>query len=171
MSVSAERYPLMRRILHWLSAVIILWALVSGFTLALTDVPESVHQWIAAFNVATTLVFFPFFVLRLTLALVQKKPSTPGLTALQQRVAGWGHQAIYAAVLLVLVSGVLMMERPMPVYGLATLQPLLEPSSVTYAFAIIHRISCAALALLVVGHIAAVVVHKRQGVTLLYKMV
>ena len=171
MSVSAERYPFMRRMLHWLSAAIILWALCSGFTLALTDVPESVHQWIAAFNVATTLVFFPFFLLRLMLALVQKKPSTPGLTPLQQRLAGWGHQAIYAAVLVVLVSGVLMMERPMPVYGLATLQPLLDASVVTYGFAILHRISSVVLALLVVGHIAAVIRHKRHGIPLLYKMV
>lgn len=167
---ASPRYSLSRRVLHWLSAVVILWALLSGFTMALAPLPESLHQFIAAFNVATTLVFIPFFVLRLWLALRQGKPALDALNGRQQRLANAGHQAIYALVLLVLISGVLMMERPMPVYGLLSIEPLLSPSGWTHFFALLHRTGSVLLALAVAGHIAAVVKHQRQGIVLLQRM-
>lgn len=165
-----ERYPFSRRVLHWLSAAVILWATLSGFTLALVELPPALEDGIGAFNVVATLLFIPFFLLRLGLAVSQKKPASAELTVRQQRLAAAGHQALYITVLLVLLSGVCMMERPLPLFGLMQLPPLLTPSPVTHFFSLLHHYACALLALLVAGHVAAVVMHQRRGVRVMHRM-
>lgn len=165
-----ERYSLSRRVLHWLSAAVILWATASGFTSALATLPPVVEQTIGAFNVALTLLFIPVFGLRLWLAVSGHKPSTPGLSRRQQRTAAAGHWLIYSAVVLVLFSGFSMMERPMTVFGLFELAPWLPPSAATRFFSHLHHYSCALLALLVAGHIAAVLLHQQRGVRVMSKM-
>ncbi|WP_430460484.1 cytochrome b [Thalassolituus sp. LLYu03] len=169
-AVSCSRYSRARRLLHGVSAVIILWALGSGFTLATVPLTASLHDRIAAFNVATTLLFIPFFMVRTLLALWQGKPAHHALSAQQQTLANAGHVAIYGCVLVVLFSGVLMMERPVPVFGAYTFGPLLPASSVTQAFSGLHRVASGLLALLVAGHLLAVPMHQRRGVRLLQRM-
>ncbi len=166
----AGRYSALRRTLHWLSALVIIWATVTGFMLAFLVLPEALEQWLGTFNVALTLVFMPFFLLRLWLALTRKKPPTPALTTRQVRLAAYGHGLIYGTVLTVLVSGVSMMERPVSVFALLELPPLFKAGAVTAAFSALHHYACALLALLVLGHIAAVIVHQRRGVRLMQKM-
>ena len=164
------RYCRVRRSLHWLSALVIIWAIVTGFSLAFFSLSPAVERWLGHFNVTLTLLFIPFFLLRLTLACIQKKPETLELSRRQLWLAACGHWLIYATVLTVLVSGVCMMERPVSVFALAQLDPLFKAGEVTRAFSVVHHYSCALLALLVLGHIAAVIVHQRRGIRLMQKM-
>lgn len=159
MNISTDyRYSGLRRSLHWLSALVIIWALISGTCLAFFPLTADVQQWLGRFNVALTLLFIPFFLLRSVLAVRQ------------QRLAATGHGLIYVVVLAVLFSGVFMLERPAPVFGLTELMPPLRTGAATAFFAALHHYSCALLALLVLGHIAAVIVHQRRGIRLLQKM-
>ncbi len=169
--MNIQRYSLIWRSLHWLSAVVILWAIASGFYLALFDVSDATHHWIADTNVATTLVFIPFFTLRMLIAWHSEKPETKNLSPQQQQLAHRGHQLIYLAVICVLISGVLMMERPMPFFGIAEFPALLEKGNLTQFFFWFHRCSNIALTLLVLAHLAAVVKHQLAGVPVLRKMV
>lgn len=171
MNISTDyRYSGLRRSLHWLSALVIIWALISGTCLAFFPLTADVQQWLGRFNVALTLLFIPFFLLRSVLAVLQPKPVTTALTVRQQRLAATGHGLIYVVVLAVLFSGVFMLERPAPVFGLTELMPPLRAGAATAFFAALHHYSCALLALLVLGHIAAVIVHQRRGIRLLQKM-
>lgn len=165
------RYPVASRLLHWLSAIVIFWATASGFTVALSDVSDQNRQFIADLNVAVTLIFIPLFLLRLVVIIRTGKPATPGLSKRQLQAASQAHCALYGAISVVLVSGVLMMERPMSVFGLMSFAPLLDTSATTEFFFTVHRYSCMILAGLVVMHLLAVLRHHRNGIPLLRKMI
>lgn len=166
-----HQYHPVSRILHWISALVILWATFSGFTVAFGNVGEETAEQIGNFNVAITLVFIPFFIMRILAIWRYGKPDTPELSARQQRVAEIAHIAIYVCISVVLVSGVLMMDRPMSVFGLYELQPFLTSQTLTDGFFELHRYSCMVLAVLVTMHLAATLKHHMSGVNLLQKMV
>lgn len=170
-TLSSSRYPFAWRLLHWLSAIVILWAVFSGFFILIVRPAEHIIHWIADFNVAVTLLFVPVFAVRILIAASMTKPSTPDLDAQQQALANKGHLMLYVVVCAVLTSGVLMMDRGMSVFGWFEIAPLLKDEALTSAFFTLHRYANIMLTLLLVAHIAAVVKHQRHGVPLMRKMI
>ena len=63
--MTVSGYSRQRVWLHWLSAVVIIWTLASGFYVASVQVPAQLKQTVALFNVSLTTVFIPFFIWRL----------------------------------------------------------------------------------------------------------
>ena len=57
-------YSTCQKLLHWVSAVIIVWALLSGSVVAIFAVPASVKAWVFFFNVSLTTLYIPVFVVR-----------------------------------------------------------------------------------------------------------
>ncbi|UXY50723.1 cytochrome b [Pseudomonas tohonis] len=169
--MSSLRYSRPRILLHWGFAFIILWATVSGFTNALVELPSPLPDVIGFINVSLTALLIPFFVLRIGYALAQPGPAHAHRgNALGSFLAKAGHLALYIATALVLATGVLMMDRPIDLFGLASLpQPLNEPSLIEF-FNRCHRVFCIALALLVAGHIGAVALHHLTGQPVLARM-
>ncbi|NBA96206.1 cytochrome b/b6 domain-containing protein [Pseudomonas sp. R5(2019)] len=165
------KYSRPRVLLHWCFAGIILWTTISGFGLSLVQLPEAAVNAIHFFNVSITAVAVPLFVVRLLYLLIHPAPATPGhVGRLNHMLITAGHFSLYACTALVLITGVLMMDRPIDIFGLLLIpQPIQQPA-VTAFFNAVHSDSCLLLALLVAGHIAAVLSHSLRGHSVLKRM-
>ncbi|WP_236183648.1 cytochrome b [Pseudomonas protegens] len=164
-------YSHLQKVLHWLSAVVILWALISGFYVALFEVSAASKEWLAFFNVSLTTVFIPLFIWRLYLALTTRSSPVGQPRSFAESLAAIAHRAIYLAVIIVLITGVLMMNRPITVFDLFFIpQPLQDPYVIGLFFTV-HVVSCAVLGLLVALHVAAVVKHEVAGRRVLKRMI
>jgi len=165
------RFTLIARLLHWLSAIVILWSIGSGFFIVLTRPTKAVIDNISELNIAITLLFIPVFILRLLVAYFNEKPSTPSLNLQQQNIANKVHILIYAVVCTVLISGVLMMEHEMKVFNWFVVPEILDKGPMTHLFFILHRTANILLSLLLIMHIVAVIKHQLNGIPLLKKMI
>ncbi|MCP1453814.1 cytochrome b [Pseudomonas kilonensis] len=155
-------YSRRRVLLHWVSAAIILWALVSGFYVAFNPVSASTEQWVGSLNVSLTTLFIPFFVWRACLffgALEARRTAS----SFTQWLALAVHTLIYLVIGIVLVTGVLMMKSAISVFGIVHIpQPLGDPALIELANTL-HTLSCAGLSVLVALHLCAVLWHEFSG--------
>jgi cytochrome b561 len=165
--VNNKPYSAMQIALHWLSAIVIIWALISGSSVALLDVSAATVALVSFINVSLTTLLIPFFLLRLLLAL---KAAGPLPVTTMERLAAWAHRALYGVTLVVLVTGVLMMDRPINVLDWLTIPAPLADTVLIGHFNRLHIWSCALLALLVAMHIAAVIKHQWLGRGVLARM-
>ncbi|MFK7088486.1 cytochrome b/b6 domain-containing protein [Chromobacterium violaceum] len=165
-----KRYPFLAMLLHWLSAAAILWALCSGFALASGILPPIWAKAIPPLNIALTTLLLPFWLLRLFYRLTFRMPPPADMAPRDWAMAKRGHLALYALGSLSLLSGILMMERPMSVFGWFTLAAPLPPGLLTSGFALAHFVSNVLLALAVAAHISAVAVHHSRGLPILRRM-
>lgn len=165
-----SRYSKPRVFLHWLSALIIIWATLSGFWVGLGNPSPAIKNWVGFFNVSLTTLFIPVFVIRLFYAFSSAKPEDNLLTKKEEKMASVGHIALYVTITVVMVTGVLMMERPINVFNWFMIPQPLTNSQLTSLFNKIHAFSCSTLGVLVIGHILAVIKHHWQGKALLRRM-
>ncbi|AUH52130.1 cytochrome B [Chromobacterium sp. ATCC 53434] len=156
--------------LHWLSAAVILWALCSGFALAAHALPPPLAKAVPPVNVALTTLLLPFWLLRIFYRFRFHMPPPENMPARSWKMARYGHLALYAFGSLSLLSGVLMMERAVSVFGWFTLAPPLPPGLLTHGLARVHFASNVLLALTVMSHVTAVALHHRQGLFILRRM-
>lgn len=164
------KYSRQQIFLHWISAVVIIWATVSGFYVAIFAPPLTVREWVSFFNVSITTIFIPLFIWRVICALTKKKPAETKLSPRQVRMAYLGHIILYANISFVMVTGVLMMDRDINVFNLFSFpQPLTDAEFIGF-FRQIHIASCVTLALLVIGHILAVIKHTLAGKNIINRM-
>jgi cytochrome b561 len=155
-------YSKRRVLLHWLSAVIILWALMSGFYVAYIPVSASTAHWVGSLNVSLTTLLIPFFLWRAWLFFCERKPCGVALS-LGKKLALAVHALIYLTIGVVLLSGVLMMKSAISIFGLVRFpQPLADPLLIEQANTV-HVLSCVVLALLIALHLCAVVWHEVSG--------
>jgi cytochrome b561 len=163
-------YSTQRVWLHWLSAAVIVWTLISGFYVACVDVSPQLAQWVAFLNVSLTTVFIPFFVWRLFIFASHARHISVRAFSFMEKLGLFAHTLIYLIVSIVLVTGVLMMDRPIDVLGLVEItQPLSDPELIS-RFLVIHVWACVVLSLLIVLHVGAVVVHELCGHRVLRRM-
>jgi len=165
-----KNYSWQQIALHWLSAIIIIWAMITGFYITLFEPALEHKQWVAWVNVSLTTLYIPFFILRIWYALHHGKPSDNLLNHKEERLAAAGHFLLYANIAAVLLTGVLMMERPIGIFSLFYIPQPISDTALTNLFRRAHIISCITLSLLVIGHIFAVIKHQRAGKPLLRRM-
>ena len=162
-------YSTCQKLLHWVSAVIIVWALLSGSVVAIFAVPASVKAWVFFFNVSLTTLYIPVFVVRVYCSF------THGLDFSVRRspreyLALWVHKTMYVVLAMVLATGVLMMDRPINLFNLVSFAPFhSDPASIVW-YSRVHVLSCVALLLMLVMHIGAVVMHERRGKRVMARM-
>src|SRR5438046_770558 len=117
-----------QKFLHWLSAVVILWALISGFYVSLFDVSLVDKEWVSFVNVSLTTLYVPFFILRFYFAFVHHHSVSKRCHSLVECLALIVHVLIYLAVSVVLITGVLMMDRAISVFDFFFIpRPLDDP--------------------------------------------
>lgn len=156
-------YSAQRVVLHWLSAAVILWALASGFYVAGSEVSAEIRQWVGFINVSLTTVFIPFFVWRLVIFVAHARHQGMRTLTFMELLALLAHVLLYLVISVVLVTGVLMMDRPIDVFGVVQFaQPLDDPELISL-FVTIHVWACVVLSLLIALHVAAVIVHEACG--------
>ena len=156
--------------LHWLSAIIIMWALVSGGLFRIVEFSEGLKEDLAHFNVSLTLLFIPFFMLRVYLAFSTSSSAHVCGPNLMERLARIAHCAIYALTTVVLISGVLMMKDRADLFGFFYFGPVLTQPTLHEWFGHLHIWSCVALAALIALHIGAVIWHQLSGNSVMKRM-
>ncbi len=164
-----ESYSQTAKLLHWLTAAIVVWATVSGLV-AGNFAGEPLRSWVSSLNVSLTTLLVPVFAFRLWYRATAPKPAPANLSPRAQRSARIGHAALYVMTAIVLASGVLTMKHDIQVFGWFTIPQPLDHVSLNELFGGVHRVSSIALGLLVLGHVAAVVVHHVSGTPVLQRM-
>ncbi|MBD9458110.1 cytochrome b/b6 domain-containing protein [Pseudomonas sp. PDM05] len=162
-------YSTIQKLLHWISAVIILWALLSGFVVAMFTVPAPVKAWVGFFNVSLTSLYIPVFVMRLYCSFGHGLDFSIRRTP-QEYLALLVHKAMYLMLAVVLATGVLMMDRPINVFNLFTIAPFESDPAAIVWYTRVHVLSCVGLLLMLVAHIGAVVLHETRGKRVMARM-
>jgi cytochrome b561 len=170
LEMTVSGYCKKRVLLHWISAAVIVWTLISGFYVAGNDVSEKTKHWVAFFNVSLTTVFIPFFFWRFCFFMAHAHCMRVSLLSIEEKLVWLAHALIYLMVSVVLVTGVLMMDRPIDVFGVIKIaQPLSDPVLVAL-FVKIHVWACVVLSGLIALHVGAVLVHELCGHRILRRM-
>ncbi len=164
-----QRYHPFVQALHWVSALVIIWATITGFWAADAE-PSAATAKIAAFNVALTTVFVPVFVLRIIVRTTTRDPEYLPVPRLEKRISLTAQIALYVTTLIVLLSGIFTVEKSTSIFGLFTLQPVsLSEASRTLVHDA-HSTACMVLGLLMALHLGAVAFHSLKGRPILDRM-
>jgi len=165
------RYNSASILLHWAIAVAILFMLASGLFMVNADISKADQYMLFQIHKASGVVVLWALILRIGVRLFTKAPAMPQqLNAHEQMHARLGHVLIYVALLLMPLSGWLMVSASP--FGLPTFVfvdwikwphiPGVARNKVIENIANnVHWVTAIVLGLLVVGHISAVVWHKR----------
>lgn len=164
-----EKYCWQQSLLHWLSAVVILWALASGFYVSLLEVSLATFERVALVNSVLGTVFIPVFLLRCYFRVVGPSPRHVNDEGWKALAAHFTHLGLYGLTAVVLLSGILMMNRGIDL-GVFILEPMLKDHFWLDLWFDVHVFSCAALAALVMLHVAAVIRHELAGRPILRRM-
>jgi len=165
-----HKYCWQQVLLHWVSAVVIVWALISGFYVAIFDVEPTTASLVGFVNVSLTTLFIPLFLMRWLVRLFKPRPGAVHDDPAGQLIAHLVHEGLYWVTAVVLLSGVLMMDGPIDVFGWFTLAPLLSDWFWLAAWSKLHIAASSLLALGVLLHVGAVVFHELSGRRVLRRM-
>jgi len=172
MSKFIQKFDITAKYLHWISALVILWASISGLYIAFFELETQIKSQILSFNVSITTVFIPLFCWRICHRIKQGTPQAhPAMSALEVKLAHVGHTLLYILVSLVLISGVLMMDHNVTIFQLFTIPQLLQQQSGIHFFETMHLYTCRLLAALVVCHLVALIKHEMMGRRILKRMI
>lgn len=164
------QYTAPQKLLHWLSAVIIIWSLVSGFSMMLFSWSPSLKMLVADFNVALNTLFIPFFLLRIFFRWKHGVPVSHRHDDSGMALARVVHALLYWVTLSLLISGVLMVDRDINMFGLLHLSPVIASLDWQVRLQAVHIGQCGVLLLLVVAHVGAVFMHALSGRSVMGRM-
>jgi len=163
------RYHSIAIILHWVMAICFMLMLCSGLVMTELELDKSfifsLYQWHKSLGVLLLMAFF----LRITIRLLFKPPALPkSFKALDMKAAKLGHWALYAAMIIMPISGWVIVSSS--VYGLPTIVfnmfewphiPNIQGNlGIGDAAGEVHEIVAYIFIMLIVVHIGAVIKHK-----------
>lgn len=163
-------YSKVRKLLHWLSALVILWATLSGFGVTALAPDQPLRMWVEAVNPQITTLFTPLFLWRLGLYLRSGAGRAFAQRSLQEKLASLAHGALYFIIASVLLTGILMMTHPVVLLAIVPLPQLVHSATALTELHALHHLACGVLALLVLLHLAAVLQHQLKGRSVLERM-
>ena len=161
--VEAPGYARTARVLHWVTAVLVLIILPVGVVIAnewggrLQDPLYSLHKSVGA-------LLLLLVVVRLAYRLTHKPPPLPGdIPPIQRLAAQATHWALYALLIvqpLLGWAGTSAYPAPVPVFGLFELPPLLAPNrALSEQLLSVHGLIGLTIAGLAALHIGAALFH------------
>ena len=163
-------YSLGQVMLHWLSAVVILWTLLSGVYVAIFEVGVVIRNWVGFVNVSLTVLYVPIFILRLYYSFLHGFSSPGRKRCIAEYSALLVHKAIYLTLGVVLLTGVLMMDRPINIFNVLLIAQLhTDPALIAWSTQV-HVQACVMLLILVALHVGAVIKHEWYGHRVLKNM-
>lgn len=164
------KYSMLQKVLHGLSALTIMWLLTSGFYVGLISEDPGLKIVVSGFNVSVSLLLMPVFLLRLVVSSGRGYGALSGENKLMPWLAFVVHTLMYISVVIVLISGVLMMSRPIIFFNVVTFPQPLSSVDLTGLFSRIHTPACVMLAGLITLHLAAVIRHQLAGQSVIKRM-
>lgn len=166
----SRQYAAPQKLLHWLSAIIIIWTLISGFSLAVVNWSPPVKLALADFNVVLNILFTPFFFLRIFYRWKYGAPVSHLSGRRQAMVAAVVHALLYWVTAAALLTGMLMMDRGINVFGLFAVLPVISLPYWQGVLHTVHFVLCGVLLLLVMAHVGAVFMHALSGRSVMGRM-
>lgn len=163
----AYKYCWQQIVLHWISAIIIIWTTITGTSIFILDIPSSIKDALISFNISLTSLFIPFFIVRIWYfsrrgGAEKEKPTT--------RIGHVVHVILYINITVVLLSGILMMEKSISIFNVISIPRIITDIKITNTFSDIHIISCSTLFALILLHLMAVIKHELDGNHILHNM-
>jgi cytochrome b561 len=170
-SAPIKKFDGVTRLLHWVSALIILWTTAAGLFIAFFDAGEIIEHAIADFNVSLTFVFIPIFIWRITHRIRKYIESCDDWIAdLEKKIAKVMHVTLYILIAIVLITGVLMMNRDYYVFNLFFVPQFIHDEDALQFFFSIHVYATRTLGACVLIHILALIKHEMSGDKVLERM-
>ena len=169
--MTAERYTLIQKILHWLIALCVIGALGVGASLDWLE-NGALKNSLYALHKATGMLILGLMLLRLMARIVFGAPPLPPDVPSWQRTAAAGsHLLLYVLILLMPVVGwaaTSAYPAPIPFFGLFDVPPLIgKDRALSEQLFAIHSIMGKAIFALVALHIGAALHHgivRKDGV-------
>lgn len=162
-SGSVVRYDRFTRLLHWLVAAVIIYAMCMGYILHALEGT----QWFTFFselNMSLATIATPIMLVRFTWRFFRPSLArSAGISLRQKQMVAFVHEVFYLTILVVLVSGFLMLQKDYHLFGLLLVTRPIDVPVINQFFFTIHRYSCILLGTLLVIHVAAVLKHTFSG--------
>ena len=164
------KYSILQKVLNGVSALTIIWLLMSGFYVGLISEDLGLKHFIGELNVSVSLLLVPVFLLRLWVSFGRGYSALAGEKNLTPWLAFIVHTMLYISVVIVLISGVLMMDRPIIFFNVVTFSQPFNNVDLTGLFGRIHTPACVMLGVLVTLHVCAVIKHQLSGHSVIKRM-
>ncbi|MGU3414620.1 cytochrome b [Enterobacteriaceae bacterium C23F] len=163
MQTYPARYDRFTRVLHWLVAAVIIYAMFMGYLLHALEGT----RWFTFFsvlNMSLGTIATPIMLVRFAWRFFRPSVEWPAsISRRKKQLVVFVHEVFYLTILVVLVSGFLMLQNDYHLFGLL---PVTRPVSVPVInefFFTIHRYSCILLGVILLAHVTAVVKYTLSG--------
>lgn len=166
------RYHSLQIALHWLMAFGIVFMFASGLYMVYADIPKAEQYKLFQVHKASGVIMLWAIVARIGVKLFAKQPPLPcELTTAEQKKAKVGHALLYLILVIMPVSGWFMVSASP--FGLPTLvfvewlnwphiAGIAGNNTIETAANMVHWMTALIAGVLILGHIVAVVWHKRK---------
>lgn len=165
---SLNRYPALTRSLHWIVGLMVLAMLPVGTIMLQEGLARPTQNLLFILHKNGGVIILALVLLRILWRVITPAPAKPAhLPLWQQRLAGAVQWALYAALLVMAVSGYVRVRAggfPIEMLDAMGIPPLVPRSQELAQFAKdIHATARFALAALIVLHIGAALRHALRG--------
>ncbi len=168
----SNNFSFTAKTLHWLSAVVILWAMSTGLYITFFDVNPDLKKELLSLNVAITFIFIPFFLWRIIHKVQKGIPNYhKSLSEAEVKIAKPIHHLLYVLICITLISGTLMIDHEINIFNVFSFPQLIQDNELITYFKIGHMYICRILAVFIILHIIAVIKHEVTGTRILKRMI
>lgn len=137
-----DGYGLVTRLLHWISALAILFLFALGVWMVGLDYYSPYYTRAPDLHRSLGIIFGIALLARLLWVLANSRPANPELSRLERSIAGIVQWSFYPLLLAIVVSGYMISTsdgRPIDVFGIFSLPSAVNDRSVTETAGLLHR--------------------------------
>lgn len=170
-TATVTRYAPTSRLLHWLTAVLVLTTIPAGLIMVQEGLPRPVQDSLFLYHKNIGPVILVLVVLRLAVRAARRPPPLPAhLPRLQALAAETVHWLLYLALGLMVVSGVVRVQAggfPMEFWDPLIDGMIGKDEALAERASDFHELCKSGLIVLMAGHIGAAAMHgliKRDGI-------
>jgi cytochrome b561 len=162
-STKSARYDRFTRILHWVVAAVIIYAMSMGYILHALEGT----RWFTFFsvlNMSLGTIATPIMLVRFIWRFFRPSLAWPAsISPRKKQIVVFIHEVFYLTILMVLVSGFLMLQKDYHLFGLLPITRPINVTEINQFFFIVHRYSCILLGTILVMHVSAVLKYTFSG--------
>lgn len=157
------RYDIFTRVLHWLVAIVIIYAMAMGYILHAIEGTRW-FNFFSVLNMSLGTIATPVMIVRFVWRFFRKSVPYPAwLGVRKKQIVVFVHELFYLAIFIVLISGFLMLQNDYNLFGLVHITHPVKTVEVNEFFFKLHRISCIVLGAILLIHVTAVIHHVKGG--------
>lgn len=161
--MAANRYDPFSRLLHWVVAAVIIYAMCMGYILHALEGTKWFH-FFSVLNMSLGTLATPIMLVRFTWRFFRPSVPYPATVAgRKKQLVVFLHEIFYLTIMLVLTSGFLMLHKDYHFFGLFHIARPVNVDVINDFFFKIHRVSCILLGLILLMHVGAVIKYTLSG--------